>query len=355
MTEEADTRMDACRGVWWRIAAMLFVVGFIVQLNSERAYWFFSPEWFTSSLGETLGVAAFYGFAVAGALWALGRVPGRGLHQVVLAGVIFGWTVEGVIVYVLHEAGPFDLVFPAMFAGWHGLLSFVGLFYLVRRWLLQRRIAQLAAAAAGYGTVWGTWAITSWLPNSDDMVADSAVGGGSPASPAEFAVLAVLFVAALGVAHLILDRVWPHNWRPGPLAGWLILGVTGVYAALAFLAIPWAPLRWVALVAVPVAGLVRSGGGTGPNLYAAMQGRVHARDLVALVPIAVIAAGVYAAAWAADPNDAFLEVVMAVHVLAQVGFGGTALVWSMVRALRTPPVLPEAASRREPAVAADER
>ncbi|MDJ0962236.1 MAG: hypothetical protein QNJ88_16405, partial [Acidimicrobiia bacterium] len=67
-------------------AAMVFVVGFIVQLNSERAYWFYSPDWFTTQIGETLGVAAFYGFAAAAALWILGRIPYRGTHQLILAG-----------------------------------------------------------------------------------------------------------------------------------------------------------------------------------------------------------------------------------------------------------------------------
>ena len=84
---------------------MILLVGLIVQLNSERAYWFYSTDWWSSDIGDMLGVAAFYGAAAAVALWALGRVTLRGLHQVVLMGAVFGWTVEGVIVYVLHEAG----------------------------------------------------------------------------------------------------------------------------------------------------------------------------------------------------------------------------------------------------------
>ena len=167
-TSERITKAPRRFATTGRVTALILLVGFIVQLNSERAYWFHTPEWFGSRVGETLGTAAYYGLAVAGALWALGRVPWRGVHQVVLMSAVFAWTVEGVIVYVVHEAGLFDPFFPAMFVGWHGLLSFVGFFYLVRRWLLDGRRRRLAMAGAVYGLIWGMWAVGSWLPDSDE-------------------------------------------------------------------------------------------------------------------------------------------------------------------------------------------
>ena len=81
------------------------------------------------------------------------------------------------------------------------------------------------------------------------------------------------------------------------------IGITGLYAALSFLAIPWAPFRWVALAALPVAGLVRSNrGSVGPNIYKALSGRLESRDLFALAPIGLVAACVYAATAAVETN-----------------------------------------------------
>ena len=129
--------------------------GSILHLSSVRTYWLYSPAWFGSRIQETLILAAFYAFAAGLAMWALARIPYRGWHQVVLAGAVFAWTVEGVVVHVLHEAGPVDLVYPAMFAGWHGLLSFAGCLILVRSLLVEHRPAALAAWSAGYGVVAG--------------------------------------------------------------------------------------------------------------------------------------------------------------------------------------------------------
>ena len=312
---------------------MVFVVGFIVQLNSERAYWFYSPDWFTTQIGETLGVAAFYGFAAAAALWILGRIPYRGTHQLILAGALFAWTVEGVIVYVLHEAGPLDPFFPAMFAGWHGLLSFVFLAFAVRRWLIAGATRTLGIAATVYGVWWGLWATTSRLPDSDQALA--ATDGVAATPIAEFAVVTALVTCAVAVGHLLLDRVWPAGWIPGRISGWIILGSTGLYAAASGLAIPWAPFRWAALVAIPVSGLILTRRGSArSNVYSALRGRILPRSLLALAPIGIGASVVYALA-APLPQDV-VELLFFSMVLVQMLAGGSALIWAMVRSLRTP-------------------
>ena len=335
MLSAADAERGGGRTSAWRIFGLFVVVGFIVSMNSERAYWFYSPSWFGSRFGETAGVAVFYGFAVAGALWALGKIPFRGIHQLVLAGAVFAWTVEGVIVYVLHEGGLFDPFFPAMFAGWHGVLSFVGFFYLVRRWLLERRLRRLAFVASGYGVVWGLWAIASWLPDSDQALEAGALGLPVRSSPESFVALAALLVLAVAGGHLVLDRIWPATWRPGRRSGVVILGLTGLYAAASFFFIPWAPLRWAALIAIPVAGLLwTTRGDAGPNLYETLSGSISGRDLWVLVPAAAVSSAIYAIGWIVDPSDATLEVIQLSHVLTQVATGGAAMVWALRRSRR---------------------
>lgn len=319
-----------------RVLAAVVLIGFIVQLNSERAYWDYSLSWFGPNLPEMLGTAAFYGFAAASALWMLGRVSFRGIHQVVLMGALFAMTVEGVIVAVLHEGGPFDPFFPAMFTGWHGVLSFVGLFYLVRRWLVAGRRRTLAVASAIYGAIWGLWAIGSRLPDSDGAIGE--LGVVVAVSSAEFAAMAIGVTVSLALAHVALDRVWPSGWRPGRLSGWPILGITGLLALAWGLAIPYAPLRWAVLVSIPLWALARSNRGpAGPNLFRSLSGRIDARDLVALAPIPLVASAIYAAAGELAIPESTLEVIRFSHVMGQVLLGAGALVWAVRRSRRPVP------------------
>ena len=332
---ETPSRSNLLGGL--RMAGFALIVGFILQLASERAYWFYSPRWFGADLSETIVLSLFYGFAAGGALWALAKVPFRGLHQVVLAGAVMAWTVEGVIVYVLHEAGPFDPFFPAMFAGWHGLISFVGFFYLVRRWLLDRNTQLLAGASLGFGVIWGLWASTSWLPDSDQSLAAAESGDQLRTEPIAFAATAILIAMSLAIAHLVLDRLWPASVAPTRRSTGLVLGLTGLYAAVGFFVIPWGPLRWAALVAIPAAGLRWSVRGTpSPHLFLSLAGTVRGRDTWALAPMAVGAALVYALLWLADPSEAALEALMLLHLVAQMAAGAVAVIWAMRRAHNQP-------------------
>ena len=337
-TAEGEARTGARVPIWLRIIALMLLVGLIVQLNSERAYWFYSVDWFTSDLDEMLGTAAFYGMAAAVGLWTLAKVPFRGWYQVVLAGTIFAWTVEGVIVQVLHEAGPLDPFFPAMFAGWHGALSFVGFFYLVRRWLVEHNRTALLLASGAYGLVWGSWAITSWLPDSDQSRDVFATGIPARTEPVEFALMALLLVVTLAVAHLVLDHVWPAGWQPGRLSTWLLVGGTGFLATTTFFAIPWAPFRWFALIAIPGWGLWRSAQGSpGPTLYESLAGRVQAADLWTLLPAAAIAPTIYAVGWYLDPTATSLQELQNIHVLFQMTAGAGLLVVALRKTVQADP------------------
>jgi hypothetical protein len=318
-----------------RTIALLAVIGFILQLNSERAYWFYSPEWFTSHIADTLVLAGFYGFAAGLAIWALGRTAYRGWHQVVLAGAVFAWTIEGAVVHVLHEAGPLDVIFPAMFAGWHGVGSFVGLFFLVRKLLVEGRAPALAAAAAVYGLIVGSWAVQSWLPDAD-------VGGNlghawvpGVAEPAGYALTMGALVGALAVGHLLLDLVWNPDWRPSRHFTWLIIGGTIASAATVFFTVPYGPIRYAVLVAIPLGALLISGRDSDePNLFGALGGRIRAWHLTALLPAAVTSSLVYALVWEAGPEDAALEAIRELHVFGQLLIGGGVLAWALFRAFR---------------------
>ena len=329
-----DTGISIARrvGSSSRTAALLAVVGFILHLSSERTYWLYSPAWFGSRIQETLILSAFYAFAAGLAMWALARIPYRGWHQVVLASAVFAWTVEGVVVHVLHEAGPVDLVYPAMFAGWHGLLSFAGCLILVRSLLVEHRPAALAAWSAGYGVVAGLWATSSWLPDSDSTSNFGEDGITGIATPADYALTMLLVVTSLALAHLLLDRVWSPAWRPSRLFGWAVISTTAAVAALGFAAVPYGPIRYAVLVAVPLVALHASGARSDrPTLFAALGGSIRTQHLLALAPAAAAASVVYTLAWGADLDRAALEAMRELLVFAQVVVGGGVLLWALVR------------------------
>lgn len=315
-----------------RAFGAVLVVGCIVQLSSERAYWFYSTEWFTTRAWDTALTSLVYAFAVAVPLLILAAVPFSGAHQIVLAGAVFGWTVEGVIVRVLHEGGLFDLFLPAMFVGWHGVLSFFGFFYLVRRWLLDRRISSLALASAGWGGIIGAWAVTTWLPDSD-RASESLGAGVRGVEPLEFAVTIALLLVTLGIAHLILDRLWVREWRPGWGTTILTVGATVSLTLIGFTN-PWGPIRYLLLVGIPVGALVAGRAPGGSSLFQELSGRIRPRDLWALAPGVVVASIVYAAAWLAAPASANIELARDLLILIQVIVGGAVFVWALLRVVR---------------------
>lgn len=314
--------------------ASILVVGFIVQLSSERAYWMYSTEWFTIRVGDMVMTSLVYAFALTLPILILASIPFSGPHQIVLAGALFGWTVEGVVVQVLHEGGPLDLIFPAMFVGWHGVLSFFGFFYLVRRWLLARRRMTLALVSAVWGAIIGVWATTSWLPDSDQASALHGVAVPIATTPLEFAGTVGLLVATLAAAHLILDRLWAEEWRPGRLATLLAGGATITLALGGFSTIPWAPIRYLVLSSIPLAALLAGSRKEGLNLFGVLSGRVRGRDLWALAPAVVVASTVYAIGWLLGPAESAVELIRALLVSLQVALGGALLIWALVRATR---------------------
>lgn len=76
-----------------------------------------------------------------------------------VAGALFGWMVEGVLVAATYEALPFSVSWTAL--AWHALLSVVWLWDVFPRWMMSRPWTPLAAGI-GIGVLEGAWAITWW-------------------------------------------------------------------------------------------------------------------------------------------------------------------------------------------------
>ncbi|MFK8025094.1 MAG: hypothetical protein AB8G26_14130 [Ilumatobacter sp.] len=313
------------RTLVWTVAVALAAV-----VASERVYWY----WGGIDV-EQLGVlASFYGVAVIVAMAALAASPGSGPRRAVLGGAVFALVVEGIITPVIYEDGPLPLLY-LMFVGWHGLLAFVGFVYAIRRWALERRSLRLAAGAAVTGIGWGLWALASAVPDRETAEEIAADGGGSAdvLDPSSFGVYAAWTGLALLVAHVVADRFWPRvGWRlskSGRVAA--ALAVVWLTATLVVPAVPWAPIKLLALALVLRSLLRRTASPAGSDtVIDELAGRCHLPSLLGLALLPVTAAGTYAVLWPLRESTAF-EAVFWSLIGAQVFIGVGALIWAVRR------------------------
>ena len=336
----APTDPDLCDRIVERLRRFgwLAAISVTVVIGSERMYWY----WTDIDVGSMALLASFYLLAVSTAMFALGTTNGSHPANVVMAGSAFAIVVEGIITPVIYEDGPLPLLY-AMFVGWHGLLAFAGLVFIVRYAALEWRITRMAVGSVALGIGWGLWSLTSSTVDEDTPAQMAAEGlDVQILTPAQFASYAVRVVVVLVAAHAVIDRLWPTvGWRPSRralVAAGLACAALGALVVLPV--VPWAPLKLAALgwftwrlrVVEPPTGAALT-------VIDRCAGRVRLRDLTPLLLIAPAAAVTYAALWPAR-HSAAIGTVWAASVAVQVLAGAAALIWALSR--HRPPTLARA-------------
>ena len=318
------------------LAAFVYLTSTIVVMASERVYWY----WAGFGVDSMLFLGGFYLIPTMAGLWALALGRARRIHHMILAGSIFAFVVEGVLTPIIYMDGPLPLM-AAMFIGWHGLVAFVGFWYLIRRWLLDRRAGLLALASLLFGAFWGVWAVSSAL--GDPLGAeDIAEMGFEPVmlDPAGFAGYALMVGALLAMSHWLIGFVWPVGWKPGRLSTRLLFVVSGLYMAVAvLLVIPWAPLKLAVMIGGTWKLMRRSNTGSStnhlePTILDRLAGRVRLRDASILMLIPIAAATSYAGAWQARESASVMEATYWGLVATQIIVGGAAFIWAWRQARR---------------------
>ena len=301
--------------------AFVFVVAMIAAVASERMFWFWSP-----GLAEHLAVSAFYALAAGVLLWAVARHRVDSWWSLMLALPLFSLVVEGVITPVVYSGGPLVPVFPAWFAFWHGVLA-AGLLVFGVRWMLvtdRRRLVTLTSV--GLGGFWAVWSSTLWLPeNLEDPELIEAEGGPLHVlDPGEFTLYAALFTGVVIVGHMILTRIWPTSFEPSATTVRVVGVLVFAWAAMWTVAVPWALPMFVAYWWLQRWGLRRHERvATEPTLLARLAGPVAPLAYLSLAPMAVVAAGTYAALWELDPSPDGLRTIMwsTIAIQGMAGFG----------------------------------
>ncbi|GHC61494.1 hypothetical protein [Neogemmobacter tilapiae] len=139
----------------WHLFGLSLTLGAIAVFGSETLFWAFP--------GPTMGVVEYallvviYGLASATALSAVLLTGAGGWRGFWLAGAMFGFLIEGVVVGEMYLAFPFQLVWTPL--AWHMLLTAGVMLALVRLsvgWSLGRQCLTLGAIGMAYG-FWAAW------------------------------------------------------------------------------------------------------------------------------------------------------------------------------------------------------
>ncbi len=198
-----------------------------------------------------------------------------------LAGSVFGWATEGLVIPLVYEAPPVSFIWPAV--AWHALIDVIAGWYLLR--LAMRRLTWpwLALLFATLGVFWAFWATWTW---------GAAEGGTVVYTTAEFWNIVLVSGASWVIGTVLADigarrRFKTSLWEIG-LVGLVALTLF-VITGLPYL--PWS-VALALLIAVTFGALAwaRRGGVPGPDRLAPLGERP---PLIAycLMPILPVAAG----------------------------------------------------------------
>ena len=156
--------------------AMMVASGYILMFFSE--YYFlnegpgadFAESWCTSTFDTFFGLGVFslyYAGWGAIMLCCIGIFRVRSFWSLFVAGALFGWAVEGIIIPLIYSEMPYSLGWPSL--GWHVLVDVMLGWYLVR-WILQKnKYAYTIALAVALGLYWGVQCTWYWGPYFEAM------------------------------------------------------------------------------------------------------------------------------------------------------------------------------------------
>ena len=313
----------------------------VVVFFSEKTYWY--PQGY--AIGELI---LYYAFPVFACLWAIERFRVRTLPALILAAALFAFLVEGVLTPVIYEAGLLDPLMPAYFIGWHGLLSVVFGWYLLRKWLVRGQWGWLLAGGTLFGLFWGLWSVTYWLPESI-VEFEQLAAEGEPVitgmwSMPEFGWHALTFTLMLIFAHWLLGRGgWQPTFQPGKAEKWLVaLALIFFFSVMVLPTMLSAIFKLAAMLGVVFFALrANRRQEEGESLLAELTGPVKFSHALILLVMPLAATGVYALSALVQSSEEIIRVILEVTPLLQGFVGGGMFVWALVMTLR-PRRMPEA-------------
>lgn len=266
---------------------LVLSTGCIFVYFSERLFWArIRPE---DSLGEWLSVWIAYSLMAFVFLAIITHFRVKNLWALFLAGAVFGWLDEGVVVQTTYEMLPLSISFTGL--AWHALFTVWIGWYAIQNSLRASASFSTLKLAAVIGLCSALWAVTWWTEPD-----------GGISSLGEYSILSLvttlLVIAAYGLANWSASEPFaPNRW-----AAFIISGAFILY--FLFIAVPSVPL---ALIVLPILlGLAYLGlrrnweKETDGSLLDRFHGRISIWRFISLLALPAASIAVYAAAQALE-------------------------------------------------------
>ena len=176
----------------------VLATGYILFYYSELVFWArvqptdTLPNWISTWLAYSLLALVF--------LTVVARFRVHTVWALFLAGALFGWMTEGIVVQTAYESLPLSLSFTGL--AWHALISVWVGWYAMRRALFSGLKMTLLVSFA-IGIAYGLWAISWWVEP-----------GETPSLPLEFSRYAFISSLLLVFAYWLHDRTVPVFFKP---------------------------------------------------------------------------------------------------------------------------------------------
>ncbi|MBL8164281.1 MAG: hypothetical protein JNJ61_20000 [Anaerolineae bacterium] len=261
-----------------------------------------------------------YSFATYVFLIAVHYFRVRSLPAVFLAGAVYGWVVEGILVQTMYDSFPIHL--SATGLSWHALISVVGGWYLMRRWM-RRSSRHTLYGVLLFGLFVGFWSGGWWVE--------------APIAPVETVWLYnVILGAPLVLAYAGLERLGSAAFTPGRAD--YVAALAGLAAYFVLVTLPSQPL---ALIILPpamalVVFLLHRSRKNEPEHSPDVQPAVPGLRFGLLLGIPLLASALYTLAYMLGFPIQTLTIVYAVTIPA----GFVALLLSAFKIMRQRPLTP---------------
>ncbi len=211
---------------------LVLSTGYIFVYFSEHLFWArIRPD---DSLGDWLAAWVAYSLMAFVFLTLVTYFRVKNRWALFLAGAVFGWLAEGVVVQTTYEMLPLSISFTGL--AWHALITVWIGWYAVQKSLHASASFSTLKLVGVIGLCSGLWAITWWTEPD-----------GGVSSLSQYATFS--FVTSL----LVMVAYWLASWsasEPFTPNRWVTISIATVFILyFLFIAVPAAPL---ALVVLPI-------------------------------------------------------------------------------------------------------
>jgi len=187
-----------------------------------------------------LEIVTFYALFTFPFLLALTYFHVRGIFGLILAGALYGWAAEGVMVPAIYEFIPVSFLWTSV--SWHVLVDVLVGWYLIRLTMRRNGWVWNVVAFSMLGVFWAFWATWYWGGEEAEVV--------NAISPDDFTVFAIISSVVWIIGMILSDRFGretftPSKWETG-LVAFLITTLT-LLTGYSFLPLSLAILPLIAL------------------------------------------------------------------------------------------------------------